>query len=332
MKHILFILFVGALLVACDNISSVSRGITENPFIDAIDLETSSWVVSPSATDGVLDVTEGADTNPYDGSGVIRFPVVADVQMYRASISPITWYREEFTAWLKANDFPFLVNLGDIIDHGPLTDPGLLSFYAETANAVNGNHILCIGNHELYDNTTADFDRLFSREHEGRNARMVRYEYGPLSIYKLDNSKRSFGYDQLEWLEEALKVDPNPYRILIAHEVISAGNDAGQTIATFGMDPKEQNRLFRIMSENGVSLILTGHYHKGMVFRHRDDLVEFTASSLHEKNANGLESKGHWYVVEVDTINDEIRIIDYNALTSEPAGEPYIIKLCKLYN
>ncbi|HIW36770.1 MAG TPA: metallophosphoesterase [Candidatus Treponema faecavium] len=321
MKRIVTALCIAAVCasVSCDLSLSISSGVAGNPFMRVIDLGQSAWTVSEETADGRIIAEKSSDVLPYDNSGVIRFPLIADMQFDRPAQNA-AWYDSNFLEWLDDRDYPFLVNLGDLIDSGRLWQQKALSFYARAANKMHGNHIYAIGNHELYNNTSSDFDCYLSVFHADAGVgRMAHYVYGPLSIYKLDNSMRTFGGEQLRWLEQALAADSRPYRIIAAHEIVTSGGVFDKTLIIFGMDPKEVNRLLRIMDEHDVSLIVTGHHHAGnIIYRHQSDMAEFNAAAIHRS-----ESDGYWYEVEIDTVQKKIRIIQYSAERAEPTGTVY---------
>ncbi len=298
---LLFILIF--MLFSC----SIEIGIGDtgpNPFRSEAEVDLREvWEIGSRRDDGVLE-TKMTGRKGYEG-GLIRFPLITDVHMGRDNTER---FDDEFISFLKNNDFPFLVCLGDLLDEGSFSSD-VISFIAEAGNEVNGNFIYTLGNHELHGETRSSFDRLLSLRHEvSGNARMVKYTYGPLlSIYKLDNASRTFGRDQLLHLEKALKEDSNPVKILIAHEIVSAGGVPDQSLILFGMPAKERNRLYRIMHENGVSLIFTGHHHKGNIIYAMDGFSEFNAAALHRYHGltGDMESEGFWYVVNIDGTGTE---------------------------
>ena len=329
MRKAAAIILAVILAVSCDSAASIGGFLSENPFMEPIDLSASAWHINPEIDDGVLEVSPAAQGEPYSGGSIIRFPLITDVHVLRdRKYDDIVNFREELIDFLSDNSFPFIVNLGDTLDHGRFSNPDFLDFISRAGNAANGNFLYAIGNHELHDETSASFDRFLSSMHPGHEtSRMARYVYGPLSIYKLDNSKRTFGREQLEYLEEALSSDPNPYRIFFAHGIVAAGGKPDVSLSIFGINPQEANRLLRIMDENHVSIIFTGHHHKGnIIYRHQDDLAEFNAAAEHRRDLMGFESMGYWYVVEIDMAAEEIRIIPYSSETGERALDREVLK------
>lgn len=285
-----------------------------NPFEKAINLEE-VWTVSNEVANGVLQM-EQTGYEAYE-SGCIRFPVISDVHLRRENGNDrITHYNDNFLSFLESEDFPFTVNLGDLVDEGSFGDD-ITEYIAGAANRTNGNFIYVLGNHELHAETRQSFNALLSVRH-GDNASMARYAYGPLSIYKLDNASRTFGRNQLEALKKALDEDKNPYKILVAHEAVFSGGVLDQTIVLEGMPIREANRLAKVLSDSNVSLLLTAHHHKGNIIYKLDGFQEFNLAAGHRNDIIGnLESKGYWYVVEINPEENMIYIECYLAETGK---------------
>ena len=305
------------LAFSCTIPSSITEGIVSNPFIDAIDLSEPGVLVT-GVQDGVLiGEPYGEERSPER----LLFPLVTDVHTDRKD-SGVTEYKDEFIAFLDGKDFPFAVCLGDLSDTGDYTEDGTWKFISDTGRQVNGNFIYTIGNHERHIHDARfwdDFTRILVPE--GFSPRMARYEYGPLSIYKLDDSTRIYGSEQLQYLEAALKADDNPYRIFIAHINNTTGGYPDQSLVITGLaDIAERNRIYRLMDQYDVSLLITGHHHRGNIaYRLGDGFSEFNAAALHRRDTPvlELESKGYWYTVEVVPGDGIIRITPYYAETGE---------------
>ena len=127
-------------------------------------------------------------------------------------------------------------------------------------------------------------------------------------------------------LEEALRRDPNEYRIFLAHEVVTTGGELDQTAILFGMEAGEAMRLQRLMRSYGVSLIFTGHHHKGNITYRFDGFSEFNAAALHQRDTAfaDFESRGCWYDVEVDTASGVLTLTTYVASGDvETSGKVY---------
>ena len=138
----------------------------------------------------------------------------------------------------------------------------------------------------------------------------------------LDNASRIFGKDQLNMLEEALRSDPNEYRIFLAHEVVATGGALDQTTVIFGSEAGELLRLFRLMRNYDVSMFFTGHHHKGNEIYSGDGFSEFNAAALHSRSGS-FESDGYWYTVTVDPDAGEITVTSY--LVTDDSAEPWRI-------
>ena len=141
------------------------EGLESNPFMEAVDLSSTGHAVSAVMEDGVL----AAEEVPIrlDIPSVIRIPVITDVHADRTG-SGVHVFEEAFMDFLDKGSYPFIIDLGDLLNKGHYEGSNAVRFYAETAMKANGNHIICIGNHELHDETSSSFDRLYSSLGPGR--------------------------------------------------------------------------------------------------------------------------------------------------------------------
>ena len=295
-----------------------------NPFSDAYDLTRNGHLISGKVSDGILAAeTIGINLTVPE---IIRIPLITDSHVGRND-SGVAEYHDTFISFLENGEYPFIIDLGDLVDQGNFSNPDVVSFYKTTADLVNGNHLYVIGNHELHDETSATFDRFLSAIYPGReNTRMMRFAFGPLSIYQLDNSHGVFGQKQLECLESTLREDVNPYKIFITHVNVSTGRAGDQSFIITGMsDEREVHRIMRLMDEYDVSLVLTGHHHKGDIEYHfTEDTGEFNAAAFHRRDSFlNYESDGYFYLLELDTLKNEIRIIQYSSETGKTTGRVF---------
>ena len=299
--------------------------LNSNPFLIAEDLSKNGHIITESAKNGVLE-TKDKTLNIDTDKNIIQIPFFSDAHVGRNDSGVIESFNE-FISFLKDGQYPFLINLGDLVDQSKLSDPAVLKFYTETANHVNGNHLYVIGNHELHLESSSSFDRFFSSLNPDRETmRMGRYVYGSLSIYMLDNSHGVFGREQLQYLEEALKKDNSKVKIFIAHVNVASGRAPDHSFIITGMsDQREVHRIMRLMENYGVSLLLTGHHHKGNIEYHfTENTGEFNAAALHRRDTIlDIESKGYFYLLEIKPYEKVIDIIQYSTETGEKTGKVF---------
>lgn len=328
-KHIIMII-ISIVLSSCSIVPiwNIAK-LRENPFESAIDLSREGHIIGQNVKDGALEV-ENIPISLTPGS-LISIPLITDVHVGRSDSGVEELDYEAFLSFLEKGDYPFLINLGDLVDQGRLDNSEIIRFYSLVANKVNGNHIYVIGNHELHDESPERFDTLLSAMHPGKEtARMARYTFGPLSIYKLDNSLGAFGKEQLEYLEETLRKDESKYKIFIAHVNVATGRTGDHSFVITGMsDQREVHRIMRLMDEYGVSLLLTGHHHKGNIeYHYTESAGEFNAASFHRRDTlTNFESKGYFYILEIDTLKNEIRIVQYMSQSAQKTGEVFTFPL-----
>ena len=86
-------------------------------------------------------------------------------------------------------------------------------------------------------------------------------------------------------------------------------------------------RFSKILRENGVSLVLTGHTHNGgIVYSYGEGrgggCYEMNLAAYHGYESSfDLEGKGNWYVVGVDRASREIVVETYAAATAMKVAE-----------
>ena len=334
-KIIVAALSLVLVLSSCSFTSDITSGIKDNPFLKSYQIPAEGLT-----KDGLFDPPE-PEIPPEDGEGTGEggaTPPVQQTPMQETSPAPVgsrfsfvlfadphlgrddsgvTQHTEEFYSFLGTKDYAFAVCLGDIVDAGDIYSQEAEDFIEKVGDMTHGNFIYVLGNHDIHKYTPSQWDEHYKvLVGDGRDVtRMMRYSCGGVSFYKLDNSTRVMGKEQLNMLEEALRRDPNEYRIFLAHEVVTTGGELDQTAILFGMEAGEAMRLQRLMRSYGVSLIFTGHHHKGNITYRFDGFSEFNAAALHQRDTAfaDFESRGCWYDVEVDTALGVLTLTTYVA-------------------
>ena len=265
-------------------------------------------------------------------SDTVSFTVTTDNHFDRDNSS---WFNENYYAFLEnkmksGNGYPFAITLGDLTDTGVFVENALS--FAEKVKSLTTKKFFtaCVGNHDRH---TQSFkwdsgDEMFTSA--------GCYYYGTtsdgkplLAIYKMDNSYDCITDQQFEYLEEALKKETAVYRMIIIHENVTTGSSLNPTLVIFGLSSSEANRLYRIMSENGVGLILSGHNHCGNIEYHLSDtLGELNLAAYHRKNGTilDMESEGWWYDLTLSVSDGSVTITGYKAEKSE-AAKTYSFRL-----
>lgn len=252
----------------------------------------------------------------------------------------VTRYDENFFSFLDKGDYPIIVSGGDMADDGGVS-PELLSFVSSLSSRSGSIYIEAIGNHDRHtykyktedvlsfwynsvfngDTLSSYADAIFS---SGAVYSTGRYELETtsgeklLSLYCLDNSKRSYTERQLRWLEEALRVDDAPFRIIVSHGNIITGGELDQSLFMTGFgDEGEIARFLSICDKGKVSLVLSGHHHKGnILYGDGSGYTEFNGSAYHGTDSV-FEGKGWWYTVELDRSEGTITIKGFEAESGE---------------
>lgn len=325
MKKLVIVILILLSAVSCRIVSMYDiDNFDENPFLVPIDLAKISHQVEELGSDGSLVVVP--EERDIDVPDIIKIPIITDVHADRTG-NGVHIFEDAFKKFLKDGEYPFVIDLGDLLDDGQYEGSEAIRFYREIANLAQGNHIICIGNHELHGETTEAFDKVYGAFSHGRETvRMGKYVFGRLSIYKVDNSLGIFGRKQLDWIEEALAADKNPYKIVIAHENMATSRTSDQSVVITGMtDQREVHHMMKLMYDNDVQLMLTGHHHKGnIVYRFNDKSTEVNLAAFHRKeSAIDFESDGFFYLLSIDTNTGDIKITSYSSETGDEVGVLY---------
>lgn len=292
--------------VSCEFNGDLFRGVEGNPFLEnAYDLELRAGEETP------------------------RFVVVTDVHLGRESNDDDTRrYDGAFKTFLESEigHCSALVSLGDFVDEANIGRASSVGFVRTFAPYCSGRYIGVIGNHETHVCSMEDWEASVPAAAgvEVYTKRMAVYRFGDVSLYVMDNAKRIFGSTQLDYLEEALKKDSNPVKIVLAHENVFTGRKFDQSLVVFGnCSATEMARFSKILRENGVSLVLTGHTHNGgIVYSYGGGCYEMNLAAYHGYESSfDLEGKGNWYVVGVDRASREIVVETYAAATALKVSE-----------
>lgn len=292
--------------VSCEFNGDLFRGVEGNPFLEnAYDIELRAGEETP------------------------RFVVVTDVHLGRESNDDGTRrYDGAFKTFLESETGhrSALVSLGDFVDEANVGKSSSAGFVRTFAPYCSGRYIGVIGNHETHVSSMEDWESSIpaSEGLEVYTKRMAVYRFGEVSLYVTNNAKRIFGNTQLEYLEEALEKDSNPVKIVLAHENIFTGRKLDQSLVVFGnCSATEMARFSKILRENGVSLVLTGHTHNGgIVYDYGGGCYEMNLAAYHGYESSfDLEGKGNWYVVGIDSPSREIVVETYAAATAMKVAE-----------
>lgn len=292
--------------VSCEFNGDLFREVEGNPFLEnAYDLELRAGEETP------------------------RFVVVTDVHIGRESNDDGTRrYDGAFKTFLgsEMGHRSALISLGDFIDESNVGRASSVGFVRTFAPYCSGRYIGVVGNHETHVCSMEAWEASVPAIAgvEVYTKRMAVYRFGEVSLYVTNNAKRIFGSTQLDYLEEALKKDSNPVKMVLAHENVFTGRKFDQSLVVFGnCSATEMARFSKILRENGVSLVLTGHTHNGgIVYSYGGGCYEMNLAAYHGYESSfDLEGKGNWYVVGVDRASREIVVETYAAATALKVSE-----------
>lgn len=306
MKKIILILVLFLLLSSCRIPESIMAEYDSNPFLDRKEIR----VANPTLI-FFTDAHIGRERNKND---VIR-------------------YDENFLSFIEEGGYEVVISGGDMADDGEMTD--VLKDFITKVQSKTALYLETKGNHDRHPYNYQGFDMpsfllnsLFKADVHLTYADLMESEYeidstgnylvhtpnGDISIYILDNSLRSFSYRQLSWFEEALAKDNTDFKIVVTHGNIVTGGAFDQSLFLTGMgDEGEVSKFMEICQKGRISLILSGHHHKGnILYGDGNGYTEFNAAAYHRTDSV-FESRGWWYTLSVDREKKEITIEGYDA-------------------
>ena len=310
MKKVLLLSLLVILFSSCRVPDSVMAGYEENPFLDRVRVETDNCDIV-FFTDSHI----GRDRNRSD----------------------IKRFDDNFLSFLDEGGDKVVISGGDMADDGEMTEE--LRSFIETLVEKSALYLETKGNHDRHPYNYQGLDvpsfwanSIFMADTHITYADLMEEEYGiystgnyivstpegDISIYILDTSLRSFSSTQLSWLQEALEKDDIPFKILVSHINIVSGGVFDQSLFITGMgDEGEISRFMEICRKEGVSLVLTGHHHKGnILYGDGSGYTEFNGAAYHGTDSI-FESEGWWYTIHLDRGKGEITIDGYCAGTGE---------------
>ena len=246
-------------------------------------------------------------------------------------------YDDNFFSFIEEGNYEVVVSGGDMADDGEVSD-NLEAFLKRMEDSTTlyletkGNHDRHSFNYKAEDLISYWRNALFGADTHVSYADLLENEYGvsstgryliktdsgDISIYILDTSTRSFSSIQLSWLEEALLEDETKCKIIVSHDNIITGGVADQSLFLTGMGDEEEIASFLNICRKGrVSLVLTGHHHKGnILYGNGKKYTEFNGACYHG-NDSAFESRGWWYTISLSLVDESIYIDGYDASTKE---------------
>lgn len=296
MKRVFMLFFSCILILSSCTLEEVRLfNYSENPFLD----ETNIY-------------REDCDT--------LKISVITDSHYYRDNDGECRWFDEEYLEFLEGKDYEFIINLGDISDSG-LIDDAIIEKCERMKEKTERKTLLVVrGNHDrhisspIWDEEESDFQSASHFYYGLRNNRPI------ISIYNLDTSTKTIGKKQFRALTEALEGDRAYYKMIVTHENVTTGNNISPSLIMFGLSSRECNKLYKIMNDYNISLVLTGHNHIGEVsYSLNEGITEINLSAFHRRVTKPVqyESMGTWYDLTIDFNLSKGTLTGYNAEDGE---------------
>lgn len=319
MKKMLLLLLSLTLLCSCNFPENNFSSFVSNPFLQEVSVTVSS---------DTFDVVFFTDTH------IGRERNRDDVKRYD----------DAFYQFLDEGNYPVVISGGDMADDGEVSER-VVDFLTQVTKRTD-LYLETIGNHDRHpynyistDVASTWYHSVFNLDThstyaqalingvviDGKNVYttgryIIKSDEGEsiVSIYILDNSMRCFTSLQLSYLEEALKEDNSLFKVFVAHDNVVSGGRLDQSLFMTGFaDEEEVASFMKIVNKYNVSLVLTGHTHKGnYLYGDGSKYTEFNAASYHRTDSV-FESTGFWYTVSFDKTSKTIVIKSFDAETAK---------------
>lgn len=269
-------------------------------------------------------IYENGDPEEVENGGTIRFIAMSDAHFGRSGKdSNVSYGNENFFSFLQGFDerVDFFAFTGDMMDTFSGKNASELHAFCmkikETAKEnsnINAKGIYVVGNHDFVNADPETWVGEFADDDFfPSHALMGSYSIGDVAIYKTDSSYRVFGGVQLNDLDAAMNASSAKYNLILNHVPLAA-DTFDQTLFEFVIaDANERNMMLKILSSHKPSLMLSGHHHKGNILNTWSSSVhEIILAAYHRRDIiMDLESKGYWYVVEIDQSSGKVTIKGY---------------------
>jgi 3',5'-cyclic-AMP phosphodiesterase len=142
--------------------------------------------------------------------------------------------------------------------------------WREAVAPLNARHVLVTpGNHDVQGNAWATdllveaFPELPSNGPAGFERRVYAFDYRGVRFISLDSERfgalHTLGDEQLNWLEEQLRDNPNRYAIVFSHDpAYPVGPHIGSSLDAY---PQDRDRLWQLLRDYKVTAYIAGHEH-----------------------------------------------------------------------
>ena len=249
-----------------------------------------------------------------DGSDNVTFFHMCDPQSQNLKQYTRGWANTVEQAFNLYPDAKFIVNTGDLVDHGMNVNQWQWLFDTASSDLMSTYLMPVSGNHEEMDDYSlaGNFILPNAPEQDTTTGVYYSYDYNNVHVSVLNtneiDSTNGLESEQVEWLKQDIANSNADWNIVALHKAIYSNGshyDDGEIIAT-------REQLSKLMPELGIDLVLQGHDHVYMR-THSIDSNEV----VNEEKVN-LKHNGEVYETYVN-----------------PSGTSYAISGCsgvKVYN
>ncbi len=227
-----------------------------------------------------------------DGSDSVTFFHMSDPQSQNKAQYERSWANVVKTAFKLYPDAKFIMNTGDLVDHGSNSWQWQWMFDTASDNLMNTYLMPATGNHEeKYDYSTVNNFALSNLpEQDTASGVYYSYDYNNLHIAVLNTNdldeNGALSETQIEWLKNDMKSSGAQWKIVAMHKAIYSNGSHYDDDDVCAI----REQLTVLMPELDIDLVLQGHDHVYMR-TYPIDNNQVTDSSRVYLNHNGKKYK-----------------------------------------
>lgn len=205
---------------------------------------------------------------------------IAHVSDFHASGS---WFDEKaFEAGVErvnALGVDQVIFTGDLTDHGTRDEfdrtVHLLDAFDAPVSSVMGNHDAMREGWRIFSDRLMGGDRYYARDFGA-------YTFVGLDSAEPDVNEGHIGREQMGWLESQLEGTDKPAILALHHHVLPVPYTGRERNILL-----DSGELLRLITTQGVKLVLTGHKHQPWAWRVNDSVIATTGTFCSKKTNSG---------------------------------------------
>ncbi len=199
-----------------------------------------------------------------DGSDEVTFLHTCDPQSQNEKQYTEGWANTLEQAFKMYPDTDFIVNTGDLVDHGMNTNQWQWMFDTASNNLMSTYFMPATGNHEEMDDYSTVSNFVLSNVPEQDTTTGVYYSYdynnvhvAVLNTNDLDEDTDTLSTKQTQWLTNDMTSSDAQWKVVVLHKALYSNGSHYDDSDVVAM----REQLGKLMPELDIDLVLQGHDH-----------------------------------------------------------------------